>query len=597
MFWASSPQQFGRQTFQKKEELPTKQIRVPNQSELVKSLKAFDSKRARLRNDKPIQYWLTNYNFLINVFFWMFLLWSFWVVSSMVFPTSRLPIVHHHSMSIVFETAFAYIFRKHNLNSIVSNYQLQTPKWHSDAYWFITLGVCLTALSIYLIFILKDFFMEIENILSTNRVNVLLFKTKDFYEALYKMGFAQIVNLVWTTFASVMLFGEGAFTDQADESKVWSFLFGSSEHNPVGMTSTLPLTIPGYITFFFNFFSFCGAIALYRRYLKEFFAGNPFILPYFRNIFMQLQASFKQTNVKQQKLQSKRTKPKVLTKEEKKQLEAELDSLPFISLKNVNKRFGSFHALKDINLSINKGEFVAILGPSGSGKTTLINLLSGIDIPTEGQLIIDKANTSVFSDNQLTAFRREKVGYIFQNYALIPYLTARGNIEISTALRERMKSFSESCKSLVTRFVDFRREGDTSWEAIKRICSQIFLAGDTTDVSYLLNIFNLMAHEHKYPNQLSGGQQQRVSIARSLIKRPNILFADEATGALDHATAKIILQFFKLINTYAKTTIIMITHNPVIATITDRVIRIDSGKIVEDYRNENPVDIDTLTNL
>ncbi|KMZ96218.1 hypothetical protein PVNG_02356 [Plasmodium vivax North Korean] len=247
------------------------------------------------------------------------------------------------------------------------------------------------------------------------------------------------------------------------------------------------------------------------------------------------QISFKNTKIIRQKLQQKRTKPHRFIK--RKLEEIEKDSLPFIFLKNVNKYFGSFHALKDINLTIDKGEFVSILGPSGSGKTTLINLLSGIDIPTNGQLIIDKHNTSIFSDKELTAFRR------------------------------------------------------------KRIFRDIFWADDTTDVSYLLDIFNLLAHENKYPSQLSGGQQQRVSIARSLVKRPSILFADEATGALDHATAKIILQFFRLINIYAKTTIIMITHNPAIATITDRVIRIEEGRIVEDYKNLSPLSVDNLTNL
>lgn len=597
MFFGPQVNLFGRKTFEKKGTLPVKEIRVPNQVLLVESLKQFELKRAKYRSDFPLRYWLSNYNFLINLFFWLFFIWGFWVLSSMWFPTSSVPIVHPHNFTILFETAFAYIFRKHNLESLRSNYQLQEPSWHNDAYYFISLAVFLLFLGIYLLFILKDFFVEIENILSKNRIGILMKKNKRFMKRAYKVLFIQILNIAWTSFASVMIFGKGFFVDRADQTSAYTLLFGWSSTKTEGLTPNLPFTPQGHVTFWFNLFSFVVSIWLYRRYLKEFFAGNLFFLPFLRNIFMQLQTSFKSTQPAKQKLQKKRTKPMKITKKELERLEKEKENLPFIHLKDVNKRFGNFHALRDINLSINKGEFISILGPSGSGKTTLINLLAGIDIPTSGTMVIDKCNTSYFSDHELTAFRREKIGYIFQNYALIPYLTARGNIELSTALREKMKSFSESLVSLTKRFKEFRAVGFNYLASTKEVIKSIFLAPESHDVDYLLNIFNLLPHENKYPNQLSGGQQQRVSIARSLIKRPNILFADEATGALDHATAKIILQFFKLINKYARTTIIMITHNPVIATVTDRVIRIDGGRIVEDYRNPNPVSIDSLTNL
>ncbi|AFN65091.1 ABC transporter ATP binding protein [Mycoplasma wenyonii str. Massachusetts] len=597
MFFSTRVQLFGRRTFENRKSRPIREVRVPNQAALVDSLKQFELKRARFRSDFPLKYWLTNYNFLINVFFWSFFIWGFWIVTSMLFPTSSVPIVHPHSLVIIFETAFSYVFRRHNLPSISNSYKLEQPGWHNDAYYFISLAVFLLVLGIYLLFILKDFFVEIESMLSRNRIGILMEKNKRFMKRTYKLAFLQLANIAWTSFASVMIFGKGFYGNTTENIKAYHLLFGESSPKQEGKTESLPFTPQGHITFWFNLLSFFASIWIYRRYLKEFFAGNPFILPCLRNIFIQLQASLKAVQPAKQKLQKRRTKPQKISKKELEKLEKENENLPFIHLKDVNKKFGNFLALKDINLSINKGEFISILGPSGSGKTTLINLLAGIDIPTSGSMVIDKCNTSFFSDHELTAFRREKIGYIFQNYALIPYLTARGNIELSTALREKMKNFRETLVSLFKRFKSFRVKGCNYLTAIKEVIKTIFLAPDCSDISYLLNIFGLLPHENKYPNQLSGGQQQRVSIARSLIKRPSILFADEATGALDHATAKIILQFFKLINKYAKTTIIMITHNPAIATITDRVIRIDSGRIVEDYRNPNPVDIESLTNL
>ncbi|AHC39834.1 ABC transporter ATP-binding protein [Mycoplasma ovis str. Michigan] len=597
MFFQASNQLFGRKTFENKKSRLIKEVKVPNQQALVDSLKQFEIKRAKFRNDFPLRYWISNYNFLINVFFWLFFIWAFWVLCSMYFPTSSVPIVHPYHFTILFETAFTYIFRRHNLESLSNSYQLQPPNWHNDAYYFVTLGVGLLVIGIYLLFILKDFFVEIDSILSKNRIGILMSKNKRFMQRTYKTLFVQLINIAWTSFASVMIFGKGFFGDKIGDVGAYSLLFGYSTQSKEGKTESLPFTPQGHVTFWFNLFSFVISIWMYRRYLKEFFAGNPFILPFFRNIFMQLQTSFKSSRPVKQKLQKKRTKSMKLSKQELERLEREIDNLPFIHLKDVNKKFGSFHALKDINLNINKGEFISILGPSGSGKTTLINLLAGIDIPTSGSMIIDKCNTSTFSDKELTAFRRERIGYIFQNYALIPHLTARGNIELSVALREKMKSFRESFISFCKTLKNLRSQGLNYLNIAKEAIKGIFLAPESNDITYLLNIFNLLSHENKYPNQLSGGQQQRVSIARSLIKRPKILFADEATGALDYATAKIILQFFKLINKYAKTTIIMITHNPAIATITDRVIRIDSGRIVEDYRNPNPASIDSLTNL
>ena len=211
------------------------------------------------------------------------------------------------------------------------------------------------------------------------------------------------------------------------------------------------------------------------------------------------------------------------------------------------------HALNNINLSINEGEIVVILGPSGSGKSTMLNLLSGIDHPTSGKIFFKDKRVDKMSDNQLTTYRKNYLGFIFQSYNLVSSLTVKENIELG-------------------------RE----------------LASDPLNINEVISSVELKDQKNKYPYQMSGGQMQRVAIARSLVKNPNVLFCDEPTGALDEKTGKKVLSLLQDINKKYKTTMIIVTHNPSIALMANTVIKMNSGKIVEIIKNKKVVDAKEL---
>ena len=203
------------------------------------------------------------------------------------------------------------------------------------------------------------------------------------------------------------------------------------------------------------------------------------------------------------------------------------------------------HALKNINLSINKGEIVVILGPSGSGKSTMLNILSGIDSPTEGKVFYEDKRIDNLSSNLLTTYRKNNLGFIFQSYNLISNLTVKENIEMGG-----------------------------------------HLSSNPLDIKDIVDVVGLSSHINKYPYQLSGGQMQRVAIARAIVKNPNVLFCDEPTGALDEETGKNVLKLLQDINKEYKTTMIIVTHNPSIASMADTVIRMNSGEILEISKNK-----------
>ena len=220
-----------------------------------------------------------------------------------------------------------------------------------------------------------------------------------------------------------------------------------------------------------------------------------------------------------------------------------------IELKNVYKTytFGRVdsHALHDISLSINQGEIVVILGPSGSGKTTLLNVISGLDKISKGKILYEGKDISKYGDYRMTKFRKKKLGFIFQTYNLLEHLNVYENVLVGTKLK------------------------------------------DASYVNQIIETVGLTKHKKKYMYQLSGGEQQRVSIARTLAKKPNVMFCDEPTGALDEKTGKVVLESIIDINEKLGTTMIIVTHNPGIAMIGDRVIRMNSGCIVEEIINKS----------
>jgi len=228
----------------------------------------------------------------------------------------------------------------------------------------------------------------------------------------------------------------------------------------------------------------------------------------------------------------------------------------YIELSNVYKTYTNgkvkTQALKKVNLIINKGEIIVILGPSGSGKTTLLNCISGLDKPTKGRIKINRDFISRYSEKSLTKFRRKYLGFIFQTYNLLENLTVKQNVEVGSSLSRKK-----------------------------------------VDIDKVLDIVDMLPHKDKYIHELSGGEQQRVSIARAIAKSPKIMFCDEPTGALDEETGKKVLEALVNINEEMGTTLIIITHNPGIATIGDRIIKMNSGSIVEDVKNKriNPKNI------
>lgn len=210
-------------------------------------------------------------------------------------------------------------------------------------------------------------------------------------------------------------------------------------------------------------------------------------------------------------------------------------------------------ALKDVTLTIEEGEFIVFLGPSGSGKTTLLNLIGGIDSVTSGRIEIENTDIATLNDRELTAFRREHFGYVFQFFNLIPTLKAIENVEFAAELVTKPRDSSE-----------------------------------------MMAAVGLKERADHYPSELSGGEQQRVAIARALVKDPPILLCDEPTGELDFETGKAILSTIKKINRETKKTVLLVTHNTAIGEIADRVIRLRSGQIVETINNHNPLDPDKL---
>ena len=221
--------------------------------------------------------------------------------------------------------------------------------------------------------------------------------------------------------------------------------------------------------------------------------------------------------------------------------------MPILQTTDLKKYYGEkpniTKALDGVSLSVEHGEFVAIVGTSGSGKSTLLNMIGGLDVPTSGKVIVDGKDLSTLKDEQLTIFRRRKIGFIFQNYNLVPVLNVYENIVLP-----------------------------------------VELDGDQVDKNYMQEVVRMLGLEDRLnnmPNNLSGGQQQRVAIARALVSKPAIVLADEPTGNLDSRTSSDVLGLLKVSSQKFHQTLVMITHNNEIAQLAYRIIRIEDGKISE----------------
>lgn len=225
-----------------------------------------------------------------------------------------------------------------------------------------------------------------------------------------------------------------------------------------------------------------------------------------------------------------------------------------IEFKNVDKVYQSgeqvLKAMDNVNFTIEEGEFVVILGPSGAGKSTLLNLLGGLDSVSSGEIIVNGNHIESFNDNELTEYRAQNVGFIFQFYNLIPNLTALENIE------------------LMNDVVDVKIDG-----------------------MEVLDSVGLKDWANHFPAQMSGGQQQRVSIARAIAKQPAVLLCDEPTGALDSNTGILVLNLLQDLSRNEKTTVVIVTHNALLAYAADKVIRIKNGQVANIVENESPMKI------
>ena len=229
----------------------------------------------------------------------------------------------------------------------------------------------------------------------------------------------------------------------------------------------------------------------------------------------------------------------------------------FIELKNVVKSYTmgdvTIYANNGVNFKVNKGEFTVIVGASGAGKTTILNMLGGMDTPTSGTILVDGHNIATYDDKQLTDYRRDDIGFVFQFYNLVQNLTALENVELASQIS---------------------KDPLNSLDILERV--------------------GLGGRKDNFPAQLSGGEQQRVAIARAIAKNPKLLLCDEPTGALDYQTGKSIIGLLRSMCDNYGMTVIVITHNSALAPMADQVIHLKNGKVEKQEYNEHPESIDNI---
>jgi putative ABC transport system ATP-binding protein len=235
-----------------------------------------------------------------------------------------------------------------------------------------------------------------------------------------------------------------------------------------------------------------------------------------------------------------------------------MNAPPLLRLESVHKVFQmgdvGVRALDDVSLEINEGEFLVMVGPSGSGKSTILNIVGGLDTATNGRVFFRDREMTSFTTSELTRYRRDTVGFVFQFYNLVPNLSARENVMVSTEISD-----------------------------------------EPLGVDQALEMVDLEERFDHFPAQLSGGEQQRVAIARALAKNPDLVLCDEPTGALDFSTGKRVLRLLVDLKTRLGKTIVLITHNNAIAQVADRVIRLRSGQVVEVKENAQPLPPEEVT--
>jgi len=232
----------------------------------------------------------------------------------------------------------------------------------------------------------------------------------------------------------------------------------------------------------------------------------------------------------------------------------------YIQIRDVIKSYGEgssySQVLRGVTTSVEAGQICAILGPSGSGKSTLLNCIGGLEVPDSGSITVDGTDICRLNSARLSEYRREKLGFVFQFYNLVPNLTVKENVQV--------------CQ---------------------------YLTRSPLPVDDLLNTLGMKEHEKKFPSQLSGGQQQRCAIARALVKNPSLLLCDEPTGALDSSSSREILILLEEINRRYGTTILLVTHNGAIRRMAHKVLQIRDGRIVEETENQDPVPASELEEL
>ena len=221
--------------------------------------------------------------------------------------------------------------------------------------------------------------------------------------------------------------------------------------------------------------------------------------------------------------------------------------MSLLELKSISKIYGDLHALDNVSLKVEKGEWLAIMGPSGSGKSTMMNIIGCMDKPTSGQVLLDGVDISKESDRNLTAIRRDKIGLIFQQFHLVNYLTALENVMVA----QYYHSVPDEAEAM---------------EALRRV--------------------GLADRAKHLPSQLSGGEQQRVCIARALINYPELILADEPTGNLDEANENIVLEIFRQLHDEG-TTLVVVTHDPEVGEVAQRTVVLEYGKITREIHNES----------